>query len=198
MSTPTEHRPNPVLDWIRRNKILTAIIAGLLVLGLLVAINNVRTASEETKPSPTSEAVAPGPGTGPSSSETATPTATTTTGGLSPGKAKQAYAPEEDAWRETAAEFGKAWANPAGGKKAWLARMKPMVSEEEYQKLEKTNERSLRKYTYEKVTAERTDYENMRVVADVSYQETGPYLRVGLAPTANGKDWQVQYISQAD
>jgi hypothetical protein len=85
---------------------------------------------------------------GPQNATQPTPTATPTQAIL--GKGPQAVTAKD--WRLYAQNFSKAWADTAGGKDAWLGRLKPLVSPDLYAGFTRTDISTLPSVTYESVS----------------------------------------------
>ena len=95
-------------------------------------------------------------------------------------------------WRPTARGFAEAWANPDGGKDAWLGRMKPMLTDEMYNRFKNTNENQIEDLNYEGLSVY-SENENEEII-DISYEGQRDYMRIALTPA--GEDWKVAYVTQ--
>lgn len=178
----------------------------LLVVALLLAIilitwgyTTLRGSDNEpeTTPSATPSAVAPGPSEGASDDSTISYAETVPPSedpSLSADGAQQA--PGLDDWEPTAEDFAREWANPEGGKDAWLERLEPLTTEEAFGGLEDTSEDAIMDLEFSEVTLNQQDGD--RVVADASYGDEGAVLRMGLLPEEQGTGWKVAYVTEAD
>lgn len=128
-----------------------------------------------------------------SSDTTPSPLVTTHT----PKSISPAASLDEGSWDDTARDFAVAWGNPAGGKEAWLERLKPLMSEDEFKKMQETNEQDIQNLTYSSMVTARQDYENLQFIVDVHYKEKeDAVLRVGIALAEDGSRYNVQYVGK--
>lgn len=173
------------------------VIGGLLVIVLAFLVIPRLGGAEEPTDEQSPSAVAPGNGSESPTSDapSATPTASASaseTPSLSPGG--QDMAPTMEDWRPVAEEFATAWANPEGGKDAWLKRLRPLTSDDAYEGLESTNEAAIPDLTF--VAVEENVVNGNQVAVDASYEGQGKVLRMGLLP--DGTSWEVVYVAEAD
>lgn len=92
----------------------------------------------------------------------------------------------------TLREFAQAWVNTAEGKEAWLAGLRPLVTDEIYSGFEYTSEANLPAFEY--VSSEITSNETSRAMGTVTYKDQGTMLEVGLIAQNDGS-WRVAFVS---
>jgi len=188
----------PPVETTKRNRIILAVVLAVALVVTMIAVASFNAKKSDPEPEPTTAAVAPGRGpTGGSEESTGdsnnspTPTASKSPI-LSAGGQKQA--PTLGDWKPVAEKFATAWANPEGGKDAWLKRLRPLTNDKAYSGLENTSAERLPKLTFASLD---TQVENeSTVVVDAVYTGSSkPVLRIGLAPENNGQ-WQVVYVTE--
>ncbi|MCC3292824.1 hypothetical protein [Arthrobacter sp. zg-Y1110] len=159
-----ESPQSPVLTFIKEKALIIAVV--ILIAAAAVYIGVTRTGdSDETatvQPTAAPTAVLGGGPEGPTASPTgsgspeATEGAQDGTGGPDVSTPQPSETPEleihvgnnqqaieETDWRVNADAFSEAWANPEGGKEAWLKRLRPYVTDELYKSFGYTDIRNI-------------------------------------------------------
>lgn len=140
---------------------------------------------------------APGSSTGPTSvpeaatgsQSAAQPSPTATPAQAVLGKGPQGV--EAKDWKIYAQDFAKAWVNTAGGKEAWLGRLKPMVSAELYSGFTKTDITTIPTSAYRSVSLAE---ESMAAKTFRAYNTNGPMFEGRVSVQADGS-WVVDQIA---
>lgn len=164
---------------------IAAISAALIAGGLM--LNSGEEEIEET----VQTVSAPLPTTAdPSPTAEPSPSATTS---VEPARGSfQEQAPTTADPSPTLREFAQAWVNTAEGKEAWLAGLRPLVTDEIYSGFEYTSETNLPAFEY--VSSEITSNETSRAMGTVTYKDQGTMLEVGLIAQNDGS-WRVGFVS---
>lgn len=187
-----------------RKYVRPLVTVGVLLLAVLLmwGVGAARGGGDDQEPAAEAEsspsAVAPGNGQDEPSSSDGLNYATTVPPTREPTLSADGrqQAPSLDAWEPTAEEFATQWANPEGGKEAWLERLEPLTNDEAYEGLENTSETGIPDLEFDSV--ETYMDEGNQVVADASYVDEGAVLRMGLVPAEQGTGWVVAYVTEAD
>ncbi|MCU6479089.1 hypothetical protein [Arthrobacter sp. A2-55] len=111
------------------------------------------TQAATTRPSPTGDSSTAKPTEGPAVGIAPPPGQPTPT--YYAGNGPQAPTPKD--WTPAATDFAAAWANPAGGKSAWLKRLKPLVTPKLYASFSYTDIRNIPTDTVDSVSLDRED-----------------------------------------
>lgn len=206
--TTTESGPenglHPALQFLQKNLLLIGIVA-LVVIALAVVI--LKPGSQVATPAPsitaTAGAATPVPTKTPSASATATATPTATKSPTAPAKT-QAPTPTAAAteapligdkpqsvdvknWRPYAEKFSQAFANTTGGKEAWLARLRPLVTDDLYSGFKDTDMSRVTSRTFKTVNT--LDEENAYSTFVAHYTD-GQAIE-GLIQVQNDGSWRV-------
>lgn len=202
-----ENGLHPALQFLQKNLLLIGVIA-LVVVALAVVILKPGT-SPAAAPAPsitaTAGAATPAPTKAPSASTsptaepattkspTASTPATTQTAAPTPAATEaplignNPQSVEVENWRPYAEKFAQAFANTTGGKEAWLARLRPLVTDSLYSGFKATDMSRVTSRTFKTVNT--MDEENaystfVAVYADGSAIE-------GLIQVQNDGTWRV-------
>lgn len=174
--------------WLAPALIIGGILAILLCWYFFTSTDD----SQAVEQAPQSNSVVAGSGGSDSATETATATPSPEkTKTLSADGAQQA--PEAQDWRPVARDFATAWADSEGGKDAWLARLKPLTTDEVYKGFENTDEKAIQNLTYSGL-AVRLTQGSVKYV-NISYEETGDLMQIGLV-TQNDGSWKVGFVNE--
>lgn len=98
-------------------------------------------------------------------------------------------------WSETADAFSEAWANPEGGKEAWLARLKPYLTPSLYKSFGYTDIRNIPTDTF--VSNSPAEEGGGTMVFHALYEEGGNRFN-GLLEIQNDGTWLVKTIGPGD
>ena len=95
-------------------------------------------------------------------------------------------------WRPTAEKFAAAWANPEGGKEAWLKRLKPVVTDQLYSSFEYTEPHNIYKDTLKRVVT----MESLGYAYDFQgeYEKNGPLFLGRIVAQPDGS-WLVDGVT---
>lgn len=169
---------HPALQYLKDNAVVIGLIVIVAASVAFFAFTQAKPAVDpaaEVKPAPIATAAlgqASVPGATGASGASGAPTATAGTTSATPGAAgaqnaaqptptatpsqailgKSPQAVTAKDWRLYAQDFSKAWANTAGGKDAWLSRLKPMVSADLYAGFTRTDINTLPTDPYQSVS----------------------------------------------
>lgn len=123
---------------------------------------------------------------------TSAPTATFTPEFTVTNGPNQAFTPPE--WQPTAKAFASAWANPAEGKEAWLAGLKPYLDDSLYQDMENVDVNLVPIDTVVDVTELKNDHTG--VVFSVSFANSDVRMKAYMQWDPAQSKWVVYQISR--
>lgn len=182
----------------KRQRVIIAVVLAVAVVVAMIGVIGFNSGATESEPDATTEAVAPG--TGPSRTAENSPTPTETNNSPSPTKPPALSAdgheqgPSLGDWQPVAEQFATNWANPDGGKDAWLKRLRPLTNDKAYNGLKRTGESAILDLEFVSLDTQFSD--DSTAVTDATYSRSDqPVLRIGLAPTNTG-EWQVVYVTE--
>lgn len=208
----TENGLQRALRFLQDNFILIG-IAAVVVIAIFMVVVKPGSSSQAAAPTPsvTATAGAAKPASKPTSSATATatPTATATnTASAEPSAASDSPSATETEvplvgagpqnvevqnWRRFAEKFGQAYGNTAGGKDAWLARMRPYITDSLYEGFSVTDISRVEKLTFSGVN--KMVEENAYSTFTVNYKEKPEFID-GLIQVQNDGSWKVAKVAK--
>lgn len=181
-----------------RQRVVIAVALAVAVVIAMIGVIGFNSGANESEPESTTEAVAPG--AGPSRGAEATPSPTETNNAPTPTKSPvlsadgHAQGPALGDWQPVAEQFATNWANPDGGKDAWLKRLRPLTNDKAYNGLKRTGESAILDLEFVSLDTQFSD--TSTAVTDATYSQANqPVLRIGLAPKNDG-EWQVVYVTE--
>lgn len=212
MSESPENNRHPALKFLQENAILIGIVAVVVVslIVILVKQGAVEQAAAPARPAITATAGAAAPAASapakPSAPSTASATAKPSTGASPTSTA--APAPTEapiigatdqsvsvQNWRTYAEKFATAYGNTAGGKAAWMARLRPLVTDDLYAGFQLTDISRVQALTFSSVNT--TAEENAYAKFTANYTEKPKFID-GLIQVQNDGTWRVHKVAKHD
>ncbi len=178
-----------------KNKTMVIIAVALLIMGIgYTIIQALNTSNQDAAAEPTPTTVVAGAqdtSTSTTSTETASAAATSDVPQLSPGNNPQAPTANGD-WEPTARAFAEAWANPEGGRDAWLARLRPLVDDTTYQGFERTNfDAYITAQQLDRVQLDASDGPDVMVAIYYTNDTSTPAAKILLTPSGENLTYQV-------
>ena len=208
MSEAPESTRHPALKFLQENFILIGIIAVVVISMIVIfAKQGIAEQSAAAVPAVTATAGAQStkaPTVKPSAPATASAAATPTSGATpkptaSPkpteapviGTTNQSVAVQN--WRTYAEKFATAYGNPAGGKAAWLARLRPLITDDLYAGLKQTDISRVATLTFSSVNT--LTEENAYAKFTANYTEKPEFVDA-LIQVQNDGTWRVHKVSK--
>jgi hypothetical protein len=209
---------HPALQYLKDNIVVIGILVILAVSIGLYAISQASASTPQAAPTPAAPEVTavpldnalPEPNASSPAAASATPSPTRSTAGnaargaapvvgqasgptaapqIVAGGAQQAVTAQD--WRPTAEAFAAAWANPEGGKDAWLARVKPYATPALAATFAYTD---IRNIPTDKLASISTISEASGTVSFKAYYDDGGLLFQGLAIIKTDGSWLVDKV----
>lgn len=209
MSESPEDGRHPALKFLQENLILIGIIA-VVVISLIVILVKQGVAEQAAAPGPsitaTAGASAPkasstakpstpstaSPTTKPSTGASAAPTAAPTpTQAPIIGTKNQSVTVQN--WRTYAEKFATAYGNTAGGKAAWLARLRPLVTDDLYAGFKLTDISRVETLTFSSVNTMTEENAYAKFTANYTGK---PEFIDGLIQVQNDGTWKVHKVAK--
>jgi hypothetical protein len=218
MSEAPEDSRHPALKFLLNNAVLIGIVAVVVISLIVILVKQGASADQAAAPVPavTATAAAASPkatastkpsasasaSAAPSTSSAATPTAAASekpSATPSPTEAPLVGTTNQSVsvqnWRPFAEKFSAAYGNTAGGKAAWLARMRPLVTDDLYEGFKLADISRVQALTFTSVNT--TVEENAYATFTANYSEKAKYID-GLIQVQNDGSWKVHKVTKHD